>query len=351
MPCLSPREEILKLLVALILFAGLHGLIYAATPAPLVTEPPGATRPLRPAPEGLVTPASPPAAALPDTPPPASAPAAIEVPPAPRTEPVREAQPAPAASAASAAPAPLPAPAAEPLWAHLLSQARVTDFAIALFALLMAFFAWRLSATMARLAEINQTQSATYRRTIEASEEAAESARRSAEAAEKTVWVIHDTAMRHTRPYVTVKEFLQGPIRDAQQHLHGWVFQIVWQNSGATPTRGFRYWAVLRQFEQQLPDDFDFAAPVAAEYAGGELGAHSTVTSGTLYISQQEAAQLHAGARKVLLYGQAVYSDIAAESAGRETRFGVELVAVNEPNGTHAMPFTFKYHPVHNSMT
>ena len=215
----------------------------------------------------------------------------------------------------------------------------------------MALFAWRLTATMARLAEIAQTQSATYRRTIEASEEAAESARRSAEAAEKTVWVIHDTAARHTRPYVTVKEFLQGPVRDAQQHLHGWVFQIVWQNSGATPTRGFRYWAVLRQFEPQLPDDFDFAPPVSAEFAGGELGAHSTVTSGTLFISQPEATQLHAGGRKVLLYGQAVYSDIAQESASRESRFAVELVAVNEPNGTHAMPFTFKYHPAHNSMT
>ena len=335
----------MKLLVALVCLAGLQGLVYAATPAPLIAEPPGATRPVRPPPEGLVTPATPQAAAVPETPQ-APAPAAIEVPPAPKAEPVRETQPT-----AAAAPAPLPAPAAESPWAHLLAQARVTDFAIALFALVMVLFAWRLSATMGRLAEINQTQSATYRRTIEASEEAAESARRSAEAAEKTVWVIHDTATRHTRPYVTVKEFLQGPVRDAQQHLHGWVFQIVWQNSGATPTRGFRYWAALRQFEQQLPDDFDFAAPVSAEFAGGELGAHSTVTSGTLYIAQQEAVQLHAGARKVLLYGEAVYSDIAAESAGRETRFCVELVAVSEPNGTHAMPFTFKYHPAHNAMT
>ena len=338
----------MKLLVAVILSAGANGLVYAATSPALVAEPPGAPRTQKSAPEGLLAPAGPATAALPETPTapaPAPAPAAAEAPSAPKAEAVREAQPAPAA------PAPIPASAAEPLWTNLLSQARVTDFAIALFGLLMALFAWRLSATMARLAEINQTQSATYRRTIEASEEAAESARRSAEAAEKTVWVVHDTAMRHTRPYVTVTEFLQGPVRDAQQQLHGWVFQIVWQNSGATPTRGFRYWAVLRQFEQQLPDNFDFAAPVSAEYAGGELGAHSTVTSGTLYISQQEAVQLHAGARKVLLYGHAVYSDIAEESPSRETRFGVELVAVNEPNGTHAMPFTFKYHPAHNAMT
>ncbi|HUP93483.1 MAG TPA: hypothetical protein VM164_01155 [Burkholderiales bacterium] len=333
----------MKQLVVLILLASVHGLACAANSAPLVAEPPGAPRTQQSASEGLLTPASPPAAVAQEAPPsPAPAPPTAEAPAVPKTEAVRDAQPAPVA------PAP---PALEPLWSHLLAQARITDFAIALFALLMALFAWRLTATMARLAEINQTQSATYRRTIEASEEAAEAARRSAEAAEKTVWVIHDTATRHTRPYVTVKEFLQGPVRDAQQHLHGWVFQIVWQNSGATPTRGFRYWAVLRQFEQHLPDDFDFAPPVSAEFAGGELGAHSTVTSGTLFISQPEATQLHAGGRKVLLYGQAVYSDIAQESASRETRFAVELVAVNEPNGTHAMPFTFKYHAAHNSMT
>lgn len=337
----------MKRLGVLILLASAHGLAYAATSAPLVAEPPGAPRTQQAASEGLLTPANPPAAvaqeALPSPPPsPPPAPPAAEAPAAPKTEAVRETQPTPVPPAPSTS---------QPLWTNLLAQASITDVAIALFALLMALFAWRLTATMARLAEINQTQSATYRRTIEASEEAAEAARRSAEAAEKTVWVIHDTAMRHTRPYVTVKEFLQGPVRDAQQHLHGWVFQIVWQNSGATPTRGFRYWAVLRQFEQQLPGDFDFAPPVSAEFAGGELGAHSTVTSGTLFISQPEATQLHAGARKVLLYGQAVYSDIAQESASRESRFAVELVAVNEPNGTHAMPFTFKYHPAHNSMT
>ena len=59
------------------------------------------------------------------------------------------------------------------------------------------------------------------------------------------------------RPYVTVKEFLQGPVKDDKQFLHGWVFQVVWQNTGATPTRGFRYWAALRQFDQEIPADFD----------------------------------------------------------------------------------------------
>jgi len=227
----------------------------------------------------------------------------------------------------------------------------ITDILIALFTLVVALFAWRLSGAVARLASTAQSQSETTRRSVEASERAAEAAKRSADAAERSSTVLQDQSARQLRPYVTVKEFLQGPVKDDKQFLHGWVFQVVWQNTGATPTRGFRYWAALRQFEHEIPADFDFAAPMLADFAGGELGSHSTVTSGTLFVSQQDVLQIQAGTRKAVLYGKSEYHDVLGQDVKRETRFCVEVVLVSDPGGAHATPFSFSYFARHNAVS
>jgi hypothetical protein len=227
----------------------------------------------------------------------------------------------------------------------------ITDILIALFTLVVALFAWRLSGAIARLASTAQSQSEITRRSVEASERAAEAAKRSADAAERSSTVMLDQSARQLRPYVTVKEFLQGPVKDDKQFLHGWVFQVVWQNTGATPTRGFRYWAALRQFEHEIAADFDFAAPMLADFAGGELGSHSTVTSGTLFVSQQDVLQIQAGTRKAVLYGKAEYHDVLGQDVKRETRFCVEVVLVSDPGGAHATPFSFSYFARHNAVS
>jgi hypothetical protein len=227
----------------------------------------------------------------------------------------------------------------------------LTDILIALFALIVALFAWRLSAALSRVASTTGAHIETAKRAVEASERAAEAAKRSADAAERSTTVMADTAARQLRPYVTVKEFLQGPVRDDKQHLHGWVFQVVWQNTGTTPTRGFRYWAALRQFEHDIPADFDFAAPMLADFAGGELGSGSTVTSGTLFVSQQDVQQIQSGGRKALLYGKAEYGDVLSEDVKRETRFAVEVMLIADPAGSSGTPFSFSYYPRHNVVT
>jgi hypothetical protein len=227
----------------------------------------------------------------------------------------------------------------------------LTDIVIALFALVVALFAWRLSSAASRLAATAHTQQDIHRRSVEASERAAEAAKRSAEAAEKSATVMQEQSARQLRPYVTVKEFLQGPVKDEKQFLHGWVFQVVWQNTGATPTRGFRYWAALRQFDHEIPADFDFAAPMLADFAGGELGSNATVTSGTLFVSQQDVLQIQSGARKAVLYGKAEYHDVVGQDMKRETRFCVEVMLVSDPAGVNATPFSFSYFPRHNAVS
>ena len=289
----------------------------------------------------------------------APAPATKSTPPvetAAPAEPAASATPppvvAPAPVAASTPPAVPPKPVTETNdpYARLL-QPSLTDILVALFTLVVALFAWRLSAVTTRFAVTTKDQLDANRRMVEASERASDAAKRSAEAAEKSTTLMQDTVARQLRPYVSVREFLQGPVKDEKSFLHGWVFQVVWQNTGATPTRGFRYWAALRQFDHDIPADFDFAPPPLAEFAGGELGHNATVTSGTLFIGQQDVAQLQAGTRKTVLYGKAEYTDVLGQDARRETRFCVNVVLAGDASGATITPFTFSYHPNHNSVT
>jgi hypothetical protein len=296
----------------------------AATAAPAATA--AASEPAAAA----TTPAPTPAAAPAVTPPPAEKPVAL--PPA--------ASPAAPVQAAQADPVP-----------QALQSLKLTDILIALFTLFVAIFAWRLSVSATRAATTAQGHADANRRAIEASERAAEAAKRSAEAAEKSAIVLQDTAARQLRPYVTVKEFLQGPVKDEKNFLHGWVFQVVWQNSGATPTRGFRYWAALRQFDHEIPADFDFAPPVMADFAGGELGSNSTVTSGTLFVAQPDVLHLQTATRKAVLYGKAEYNDVLGTDVKRETRFAVEVILVADPSGANGTPFSFSYFPRHNAIS
>ena len=143
---------------------------------------------------------------------------------------------------------------------------------------------------------------------------------------------------------------MQTPAQDEQQNVHGWLLQLVWQNTGSTPTRGFRYWAMLREFDRSIPEDFEFTPAGLKDFAGGELGTNGTITSPPLYVSQQQIARLQDGSRRALLLGQADYHD-AVHDAKHETRFCVELVLVNDPASTSGSPFSFSYYPQYNSIT
>jgi len=286
-------------------------------------------------------PAAPPAAAKKDEAPPAPPPEPQPLPPALVTEPPGAAEPA--------APGVRPAPR----WMSLetaLEDVRITDLVIALFALMVAIFAFRTSSSSARMRTIAQGQAEHHRRAVEASEKAADSAERSAHAAEQALASLRDTAERQLRPYVTVRQFLQAPVKDDRQNVHGWLLQVAWQNTGATPTKGFRYWAMLREFEGPIPDDFEFTPAGLKDFAGGELGANGSVNSPPLFVTQQQIARIQDGSRKALLLGQADYGDMAG-TVKRETRFCVELVLVNDPSGANGSPFSFSYHPRYNAVT
>ena len=284
------------------------------------------------------------------TPPPAAPiPAPSEAPQfqAPAPSPALVTEP-PVALEPQAAPAP-----SQPRWASLdtaLEDLRITDLAIALFALVVAIFAFRTSSSTARMRALAQRQADDNRRAIEASEKAADSAERSAHAAEQSLATVRDTAERQLRPYVTVRQFLQAPVKDDRQNVHGWLLQVAWQNTGSTPTKGFRYWAMLREFDGAIPEDFEFMPAGLKDFAGGELGSSGTVNSPPLFVTLQQIGRIQDGSRKALLLGQADYSDMAG-TVKRETKFCVELVLVNDPGGANGSPFSFSYYPKYNTIT
>jgi hypothetical protein len=231
-----------------------------------------------------------------------------------------------------------------------MSEVRVTDAAIALFALLVMLFALASLIGSSRLRSVAKRQAEDNQRSIAASEKAADAARRSAEAAEQTLSALRESSDRQLRAYVTVRQFLQTSVKDDRQAVHGWLLQVAWQNTGVTPTKGFRYWAMLREFDRAIPDDFEFTPAGLKDFAGGELGSGGTVNSPPLFISLQQIAKIQDGSRKVLLLGQADYDDMVRD-VKHTTRFCVELVLVNDPGGANGSPFSFSYYPKHNTVT
>ena len=231
-----------------------------------------------------------------------------------------------------------------------LDDVKVTDLVVAALALVIALSILRVASGVGRLRKAVTQQAEDSRKVVEASEKAADSAWRSAEAAEKTVAALRDTSERQLRAYVTVRQFVQAPMKD-ERGLHGWLLQVAWQNSGATPTRGFRYWAMLREFERTIPEEFEFTPAGLKDFAGGDLGANSSVSSPPLLVSPQLVAKLQDGSRKALLLGQADYQDVLGSNAPRVTRFCVELVLMSDPGGANAAPFSFTYHPKYNTST
>ena len=294
---------------------------------------------------------SPAAAARPEAP----APSAPLRPEPPREEPATGA--APLIEPPSAAPQPAPS-ATQPSPATTQEKQRagffdirITDVVMGLFAAMLVLLMFKLWRATSGLWAAAQAQLGDNRSAILAGERVAEAAARSAEAALEAVTAMRESADRKTRAYVTAKQFLQGPSRDDKQKLLGWLFQVVWENSGATPTTGFRYRATIRTFENRIPADFDYAPPTATSFAGGELGSGSSTASGTVFLAQKEIASMKNGTRKAILYGEAQYSDVFEQAATRNTRFCVELVVIGEANGAHPTPFTFVYHPKNNFLS
>jgi len=244
-----------------------------------------------------------------------------------------------------------PPPALRSVWEgvtlqRLMQDVKITDLAIALFALAIALFTWAIFSSLRKQPNADGLTDE-GRRIIEASEHAAEAARRSAETAEQALGLMRETAERQLRAYVTIKQFVQTPARDGR----GWLLQVMWQNAGATPTKGFRYWAMLRDFDDTIPDDFEFTPGGIKDYAGGELGANGSVSSPPLLLPAQSIARMRDGSRKVLLLGQAAYADFGGHHARRETRFCMEVVLAGDATGEEAAPFSFVYYPRHNYMT
>ena len=232
----------------------------------------------------------------------------------------------------------------------MLGELKVTDLVVALFALLMTLALMRVASAVARLRKAATSQAENNRKAVEAMQKAADAAARSAESADMTAGAVLNSVERQLRAYVTVRQFIQAPMKDERGH-HGWLLQVVWQNTGQTPTKGFRYWAMLREFDRAIPVDFEFTPAGLKDFAGGELGSSASVNSPPLLVSPQLISKLQDGSRKVLLLGQADYDDVLGNNTPRETRFCVEVMLMNDPSGANGSPFSFTYHPRHNIVT
>jgi hypothetical protein len=174
--------------------------------------------------------------------------------------------------------------------------------------------------------------------------QALETARRSADAAEFTVKTMETTAERQQRAYVFVKHV----DADAKPQANGQIRQvlrIVWENTGATPTRHMAMSVNWGQFQPDIPTDFHFPD---GKQEPSVLGPRQTVDTWLTDIPNDTLVNAAQSSHKLYVWGWVEYNDVFANTPRHRTEFCFRLLVHGEP-GTAQCSFGTSRHAKYNA--
>jgi hypothetical protein len=169
----------------------------------------------------------------------------------------------------------------------------------------------------------------------------------------QTINVMKETAERQLRAYVSVKQFDISPMVDTETTaLTGWELRLVWQNTGATPTRDMLSHVSIRFEAGEIPDDFRFpdtwVIGKKQVYVPVYLAPNSTFISGVAVFSVAQLQEVRRGQKTLHLYGWADYNDIFFDTPRRRTEFCARVILPGDPAYIGGANIAFDLHWKHN---
>jgi len=174
--------------------------------------------------------------------------------------------------------------------------------------------------------------------------QALETAQRSASAAELTVKTMEATAERQQRAYVFVKQI----DADAKPHANGQirhVLRIVWENTGATPTRHMAMSVNWGQFQPDIPADFHFPD---GKQEPSVLGPRQTVETWLTDIANDTLVNAAQSSHKLYVWGWVEYNDVFANTQRHRTEFCFRVMVHGDPR-TAQCSFGISRHAKYNA--
>jgi hypothetical protein len=223
---------------------------------------------------------------------------------------------------AKAAPAPVVT-----WWQRFLCDIRITDIALAgfaLFLLLATVFQglWMLGAVRA---------------------------------SDRTAGLVQEGLVSAQRPYVFLREFqvamTKNPLNDEIQTC---TIQPIWENTGTTPTRNGRGHVNWKYFDRSVPADFDFAdfdelgnrILSYDSYKPLIVGPRATALSPIIVMEPAILRQVRDLQGKLLIWGWAEYDEVFEDAPRHRTEFAYLVVV----SGSPASHVGFSQYKLHNGV-
>jgi hypothetical protein len=143
----------------------------------------------------------------------------------------------------------------------------------------------------------------------------------SATAASQSIAVLRETNTQQLRAFVCTAGIDQKWVVDEQTKTINWVFSVLWQNLGRTPSKKLRVHAHYELRDTPLPADFNF------DYETPHVGkaflppGHINPGGGKFWISAGDLNAVRDGKKFFYVYGWAKYFDVFPDTPERITRF------------------------------
>ena len=204
------------------------------------------------------------------------------------------------------------APARQSWWRNFVCDIRVTDLALAGFALFLVLASifqglWMLGAL---------------------------------QATERSARVVDNALISAQRAYVFLREFRVNLTKNPlNEEIQTCTVQPIWENTGSTPTRNGRAHINWKYFERSIPNDFDFGdfdelgnrVLSLDAYRPLIVGPKSTALASIISFEPSMLRQVRDLQGKLLIWGWAEYDEVFTDAARHRTEFCYQLVVSGSP--------------------
>jgi hypothetical protein len=202
-----------------------------------------------------------------------------------------------------------------------------TDWLLVLFNGLLVAFTWALSKSTKGLWNAAVQQGEDTKESLRIANINAEAAKKSADLSERSLHELN-------RAFVFVKEMKPAPSATAGA-IDVW---IVWENNGTTQTKSMRTLRMLKEFDSEIPDDFDYPDDPEAKAGSASIGPRGTLSGAPVTLSSEMLTKIASNKRHLLVWGWIEYDDIFPDTKRHRTEFAVEIKVAAAEGGYSVAP-------------
>lgn len=131
--------------------------------------------------------------------------------------------------------------------------------------------------------------------------------------------IAEDSLVKLQRAFVSVQQIKHISHLDMTNGKIWWTLHIIWENSGASPTRNLRFLVSPYLEGTDIPEDFQFLVP-NIQRPVTFLGPRAT-TASEIAITGDDLAAVQSGTKFLYIWGRADYRDIFENTTEHVTKF------------------------------